>query len=1375
MKNLKKSPLALAVVMVAAMLPTAGIIVPALAGDPVSEHTYEVADFEPRDAGTYGSVIEAKDLIAYTVGRTVSTPNTVSKFRLVNNPTDGTQAHPGRVGTFLRDGTATSAWNATTNNVRHTVVEPLPQSLDGKVYPVTEISGTRTLTNGAFTAAASTNNPKRAIRRASTFFTYKADISTAADLESGATRYRYYGSSFIISASATLGFSMMFPDNSARNGYSDVIVAADGTLTSEPGNDPDNGVVYYARGRTGSTDTSLVDYLISVDGEPADATVKESAAGEFERKISLDPTEHWVDYRLYWGEANAVLELTLTLDIPGAAPEDQSKEKRYTFRMNLFNPSAMGEYQRTLAIGGKQLTAANPEPVLQCPNYYGDFTVKYDTTPDACALIDARIAALPDPADLTLDDQAIIAEIEDLAGAVYALSETDTQRLQYREKLLELIAKLAELRNDGSESDLITFEPFQSGIECFESLNAASPDGWSVVNNPFPGGVNTSSKALSFTRNWKDGTSGNLRAVYKLTDDIMPGNRVLSNISGKVYVGTGTSPTLIYDYKNENRWQGLQISISADNGLGILPVSYSGGDALTVSQSYDRAYVRLDSENAAAPVTGIWIEFNLEYTLLNCYMTMRAYGADGELYTGQFPMRRTLVDTSETQFGVCIASGNGYIDDLRVNYQDTEDYMKAKIFLENHSYILNLFPADTYISEIDREFVEAISDDYDGLVEYDNENGTNVCHYLPLMDTRIANIKKALAALADDPDAAGKAARDQALVDARDAVSAQGDYTYTYRYDFTDGLRAFQPARDTMVNPAEMVTEYNEDFGGYVLKTGRYSIATLKKPLLPDKALLVGISFKTKPAQATANSASGRFRVVTRYLHDGALNSYAFYQGDTSVRAGYRASSGSITSPSQQTSVTTDLDINTIWTVKIEYLGAGNRLSTRMTITDEKNNSLVTTQSAVSAESSINNMLALGGSGIPVYMADLEVTYRYGNYDVNEKNDDITVNYAGNTWISPGDVALISGENLTENVLKAEILAVPKDKSAAKGFIDRTWFDYDGVHEDEFSAEPVQPYWEEDAALEVTFVQKTADSLKFIVPKELENGLYAVRLYSSKGGAPKTIYLNTPWVDYTVGTDGAITAAGSDLRVIGKNLAPDESTTDLKAYIIGAGINREVPVSAAQSKYSLSVAVPSDLKNGEYELWLYNGYGNGTAWAIPTKFNVGTPIRSGWSDKVFNVRDYGATGVKSQNATPYIVNALAAVSANGGGTLYFPAGTYSLESELILPKKMIFRGETTGATTLFFRPYKQAYNDLSTVLLAESDIEISNLTVACERIGGILSLSGSASDNIYIENVEFEINPFAGQVTDGSNTTFTNLLPATSENLLKSWAVSGRI
>src|SRR5690349_9559491 len=59
-------------------------------------------------------------------------------------------------------------------------------------------------------------------------------------------------------------------------------------------------------------------------------------------------------------------------------------------------------------------------------------------------------------------------------------------------------------------------------------------------------------------------------------------------------------------------------------------------------------------------------------------------------------------------------------------------------------------------------------------------------------------------------------------------------------------------------------------------------------------------------------------------------------------------------------------------------------------------------------------------------------------------------------------------------------------------------------------------------------------------------------------------------------------------------------------------------------------------------------------------FVSATPETSGAALSSFDVRTYGATGVRKDNATKAFRDAIAACTAAGGGTVLVPAGDYTV-------------------------------------------------------------------------------------------------------------------
>jgi len=77
------------------------------------------------------------------------------------------------------------------------------------------------------------------------------------------------------------------------------------------------------------------------------------------------------------------------------------------------------------------------------------------------------------------------------------------------------------------------------------------------------------------------------------------------------------------------------------------------------------------------------------------------------------------------------------------------------------------------------------------------------------------------------------------------------------------------------------------------------------------------------------------------------------------------------------------------------------------------------------------------------------------------------------------------------------------------------------------------------------------------------------------------------------------------------------------------------------------------------------------------------PPRAAEPPQRFNVKSYGATGSGTSDDTRAIAAAFAAASSAGGGTVYFPAGTYRVrphgDKMFAVPSKTVIVGD--GATT----------------------------------------------------------------------------------------------
>lgn len=960
------------------------------------------------------------------------------------------------------------------------------------------------------------------------------------------------------------------------------------------------------------------------------------------------------------------------------------------------------------------------------------------------------ISSLPDPNNVTLEDENAINTVR----SIVENQLSDEERGKISAEAMERLNSIIEALEDaiaGIELDpnvTITFEEGQPGQEYFEAVRASTTGGWGVVTNPYKVAGNTSANVLKITQNYAapDGDSSTGYAIYKLKDKVVPGNKALANFSGKLYMENGGSGIVVFDYKSADQWAGFRIYRSGGNKM-VFQEYYKkqAGENVNKTKTYETTF-GLENAGGYTMSGNVWADFDIEYSLLDCTISIRVYDKEGGVYLGGYDRVYTLYDTCETQVGFAVSNATkpAYVDDVFVNFQDSQAYTEAQNFLSAHEYILNLIPAETYLSYNDFEAVDLVVEAYGRLTE-----GAKKC--IPFTDTRIENLKAAKAAYEAAPDFEEKKARDLERKAQKDAVEDEYD-DYTLTEDFESGdLSLFQPAKKA-INTGGVSIVDDAYFGSRALRLEGRSVLTIKELLLPDRPQVAQVSYKIYVEKLDDSNKRGTF-IGYNYHENYTYRAYNFYQTTKALTASYNKYT-----PPATTSYATPTDLvagpGEIWNVSLSYTARG---SVSIQITDSNGATVSLTDSA-----DLDALFVLASNDITAFIDDVTVTYRKGNYDVDVESEDINVNYTANTWVKPGDVAMVSGENLKNNVSRVEIMALANNAAAAKGFIDRTWFDFEGVQEGEFSAAPAEPVWNQEDAQPVEIVQWTLNSLKFVVPDDLPNGIYAVKLYSSRSSEDdEIIYINAPSIDYTVGSDGAITAPGSTMRVIGKNLGYDMDALKLKAVMVSADgkATRELTVSAVQSNYSISVDIPADAAYGEYELWVYGGYGDGTAWTIPYTFTVGAAVRDGWDKTVFNVRDYGANGNSDQNATPFLVNALAAIAENGGGILYLPAGQYDITAGLVIPENCVVTGDGPDKTTINFRPYTYAIGKMPTALLSfTKNVEISNLAIKGQRVSGVFRGYGDSSDNLYFENLYVTITPYAGTVTEGTGGTYSGLV-----------------
>lgn len=154
---------------------------------------------------------------------------------------------------------------------------------------------------------------------------------------------------------------------------------------------------------------------------------------------------------------------------------------------------------------------------------------------------------------------------------------------------------------------------------------------------------------------------------------------------------------------------------------------------------------------------------------------------------------------------------------------------------------------------------------------------------------------------------------------------------------------------------------------------------------------------------------------------------------------------------------------------------------------------------------------------------------------------------------------------------------------------------------------------------------------------------------------------------------------------------------------------------------------------------------------------------------MFDVRDYLATGDGTTDDTTAINNAIAAADTAGGGTIYFPHGTYKISGNLTLwSNSVVLKGENKGNTTI--KPVSGSTFDVigtpipgaaGTAGFTQQFLGVEGFTIDCSLMASTTNGRGNAihfygAIQSYIRDVIILNCPNWGIVLDGDSTNFSS-------------------
>jgi len=344
--------------------------------------------------------------------------------------------------------------------------------------------------------------------------------------------------------------------------------------------------------------------------------------------------------------------------------------------------------------------------------------------------------------------------------------------------------------------------------------------------------------------------------------------------------------------------------------------------------------------------------------------------------------------------------------------------------------------------------------------------------------------------------------------------------------------------------------------------------------------------------------------------------------------------------------------------------------------------------------------------------------------------------------VQPGETVLLRGGNFTrlEELVAVELVRLEDDEPDAVLFIPQT--SPSGSSPESIRADRTVAFeWPDNAQRYRLDVMHPGDqSAKFILPEELDLGIYAVRTLGDGGSTGPAVLLNEPDLWWVQGDAGLEATPGGWLRLFGTSLAVSDRTPRVAIERIGAdGSVGELSDLAVEviDEFSLKVALPADLELGEYLVYVHNGYGGNCAWSIPERVVVKESQL--WPQTVYNVRDFGATGKGTVDDTQAFRAALQRAAENGGGIVYVPRGRYRLTGALQIPEYTVLRGESRETATVFWLDFATEAPPAE-LIRGNTYFAIEDITFYAERYLHFITGNG----NVRIQRLTVRANTYKG-------------------------------
>lgn len=228
---------------------------------------------------------------------------------------------------------------------------------------------------------------------------------------------------------------------------------------------------------------------------------------------------------------------------------------------------------------------------------------------------------------------------------------------------------------------------------------------------------------------------------------------------------------------------------------------------------------------------------------------------------------------------------------------------------------------------------------------------------------------------------------------------------------------------------------------------------------------------------------------------------------------------------------------------------------------------------------------------------------------------------------------------------------------------------------------------------------------------------------------------------------------GTTVSVYGRNLSQYNDSTKSHVYLKSASGAGQWATVTKVNPYKVDFTVPATLQNGDYEVWTHNGHGGEYGWSGPLTLTINDGML--WTQKVFNVLDYGAKGDGINDDTQAIYRALAAAKNSAGSTVFFPQGVYMI-SNMLMPNSYT-KWLGAGKDKTFIKCNSNFNSTDAMIYGGVNTFQVSDLTFDTNknyRGGHSEAFFLRGSKNVTINNVVFSFAGYNVFQFDNANEIF---------------------